>query len=474
MFYVDAINKEETYSLYDVFGRDKVCYKGTISRIHGWETPASIFYVRDKKLRIRFKRVLEPFYNAYQDLPFEGDPDFVFYDKEVEDHIANEGLRRMEYAIRQYKNENHEFAVSALFHEELEEKINNDELFIGPEFSFYNGSAYSFFYDLSCFYFPIDIDAFITDISLDISHSREEAILVYWNGQRIPGHVGYDGKFYCTGIFYGDSDKPLVYSLDNGVEEIATPQWMSNIKGYLGYTFLKGYIVCPDNSCYDYSGEYLEAKTKHHRNVGLLNTVIRRLSKEYPKGTPNTLYLQLVAPREFTEFHISLVETLVVPHLATKGLLNTIAWEHFKNVRSIIENVGLSTDFETAFKNILNLNKYQLYGGSRRNICGERLYENLRKLNKKVGNDRMAFLLDHEIELKVEMAKMNKVKVEEIHVSEEAFYTIKFDRKVPKEFKTNPKWNSMEAGTMVVFSNGTEQFCTITTHTTKGLGINRI
>ncbi len=476
MIFVNGINKEDTYSLYDVFGRDEIFYKSTTVRKQGWETNASIFYIRDNKLRIRFKKVLEPFYNSYQDPPFVGDPNFLFYDMELMEYNSKEPFRRMEYAIEQFKATNESFSISPLLPKEIEEKLSDADAFIGPEFSFENEISFSDFYNTSCFFFPVDINVFLTDFLNRNSFCHDEAMLVYWNGNTLHGHLGYDGNFYRTDVFPGHNDKPQVYSIKNGIEKIMTPEWLSDNNLSYGYTFLRKYIVRRDNNCFAYSGEYLDDRTRHHKNVKLLNDIIRLLYKDYPKGYSDTLYSQLVVPREFVDFDVASIESVVVPHLESKGALNRVAWKHLKSVISILEKVGLSTNFECAFRNILDLNKSKIYGGSKRNICGEQLYENLRKLNKKVRNDRMAFLLENKVELKIEVAKINKTNVVEIFVSEEAFSTIKSERKVPKELKDNSKWTSLQAGAFVVFSNKitNERFCAITTNTKSGLSLNRV
>ena len=477
MIFVNGINKEDTYSLYDVFGRDEIFYKSTTVRKQGWETNASIFYIRDNKLRIRFKKVLEPFYNSYQDPPFDGDRNYLLYDMELMEYNSREPFRRMEYAIEQFKATNESFSISPLLPKEIEEKLSDADAFIGPEFSFENEISFSDFYNTSCFFFPVDIDVFLTDFLNRNSFCHDEAMLVYWNGNTIHGHVGYDGVFYRTDIFPRCNDKPQVYNIRNGVQQISTPHWLSDNELSYGYTFLKNCIVRRDNSCFSYSGEYLEVNTKHHKNVKLLNELIRFLYKNPKKGYSDEPYLQLVVPREFVDFDIASIESVVVPHLESKGALNRVAWKHLKSVISILEKVGLSTNFECAFRNILDLNKSKIYGGSRRNICSDQLSENLRKLNKKVGNARMAFLLENEVELKIEVAKINNTKTVEIFVSEEVFSTIKSERKVvPKELKDNSKWTSLQAGAFVVFSNKitNERFCAITTNTKSGLSLNRV
>lgn len=476
MIFVNGINKEDAYSLYDVFGRDEIFYKSTTVRKQGWETNASLFYIRDNKLRVRFKKVLEPFYSSYQDPPFVGDPNFLFYDMELIEYNSKEPIRRMEYAINQFKATSDSFSIKTLLPKEIEEKLSDTDAFIGPEFSFENEISFSDFYNTSCFFFPVDIDVFLTDFLNRNSFCHDEAMLVYWNGNTIHGHVGYDGDFYRTDIFLGHNDKPQVYSIHNGVKEISAPQWLCDNDLSYGYTFLRNCIVRRDNNCFSYSGELLEANTKHHKNVKLLNDLIRLLYKNPKKGYSDEPYLQLVVPREFIRFDISIVENIVVPHLESKGALNNTAWEHFKNIKTIIEKVGLSADFERAFRNILDLNKSQIYGGSKRNICSEQLAENLRKLNKRIGNDKMAVLLEDEVQLKYEIAKMYKVNVVEISVPEEAFSTIKFERKVPKELKDNSKWTSLQAGAFVVFSNRitNERFTAVITSTKSGLSLNRV
>lgn len=474
MMYANGIRKEDTYTLYDVFGPGKIFYKGTTVRIAGWETPASIFYVQNEKLRIRFKKVLEPFWLSYQDAPFDGNPSYLFYDLELKDYNAKEPFRRMEYALARYKNTQADFSCAALTPEEVEERLSNEDLFVGPEYAFNHEINYSEFYDTACYFFPVDVDAFITDFAKRNAFHSDQALLVSWNGRAMLGQIGYDGNFYNSDLFSKQGEKPRVYDIHAGVKEIQTPQWLSKTNFSVGYIFLRNYIICPDNTCYAYSGEFLAAKTKHHSNVDLLNNVIRHLRKDQPKEYADKLGLQLVVPREFTEFDIKSVEAIVLPHLESKGALNKAAWERFLDVKAIIEKVGLSANFGCAFRNILELNKAKLYGGSKRNICGRELLDNLRRLNKKVGNEKMAALLENEVRLKMEVARVNKMQVVEMAVSEEAFSTIKADRKVPGELKKDPAWESLQAGTLVVFSCGTEErFCAVTTSTKAGLGLNR-
>lgn len=475
MIFANGINKDDTYGLCDVFGRDKIFYKDTTVRIQGWETTASVFYVRDGRLRIRFKKALESFFNAYEDAPFDGDPTFVFYNKLLEDYQAKELFRRMDYAVEQFKKAKKPFSVTTLSPEELGERLRDDSLFVGPEFSFDDGMGASDFYDVSCFFFPVDIDAFVTDLVNRSSFSHDEAELVYWNGRAVHGHVGYDGRFYCTDLFFGRNGQPEVFAIEEGVRKLPPEQWLCRHGVGFGYTFLRRYVVCPDCSCYSYSGEPLEECTKHHRNVKWLNELIRLLRKDHPRGYFHEPYLQIVVPREFTTFDIASVEAVVVPHLKTKGALNETAWSHFKMVQKLVEEVGLSTDFECAVRNVLDLNKSQMYGGSRRNICSERLYAHLCALHRQVGSERMAFLLTNAVNLKTAVAAINGKQVVELCVSDDVLRAIRLERKVPKELKECEEWMALRAGVLVVFVNAAnEKFCAVTTDTKSGLSCHRV
>ena len=68
--------------------------------------------------------------------------------------------------------------------------------------------------------------------------------------------------------------------------------------------------------------------------------------------------------------------------------------------------MGLSEDFEPSFKNIVDMNKSSVYGGSKRNICSVALLSNLCKLQKRLSRDAFAAVLNNEVECKRRLLKL--------------------------------------------------------------------
>ena len=475
MLFVNGIRKEETYDFFDVFGRDKIFYKASIARIVGWETPASIIYKDGKQIKIRFKKILEPHYDSYIDKPFEGDPEFLFYDKQLEDYNLQEPNRRLAYAIEQFKISQNHFKAEPLFPKELEERLNNKSAFMAAEYSFDDKYDLDSFFDSTCYWFPVDIDAILTDYKNRETIRHNEGIIAYADGTAKFGHLGFDRNFYFFNGGFKYPPQKKVYQIDTGIRETSVPNWFDVSGNPFGYTFLRDYIVTPDNNCYDYSGAFLDSKTKHYQNVKLLNDLIKMFMVKDIRCYSDTIHVQPIIPKEFIEFDIDIIETIVVPHLSSKKMLNQTALLHFLDVKSIITKVGLSKNFEPALKNILDLNKSNVYGGSKRNICGTQLLENLKKLHKKVGNQKMAFLLENEIELKRNIATLNGVTVVEHTVSIEEFKKIKYDKRESKETKASTFWKTLGPGIVIVFSCETnERFCAVTTTTKAGISINRV
>ncbi len=103
------------------------------------------------------------------------------------------------------------------------------------------------------------------------------------------GNIGFDSRFYALNVF---TDKLNVYDLSNGIKQVEMPKWLN--KNEFGYTFLRNYIVCPDNDCYSYEGKYLDINTKHHKNVRFLNDVIKLLCKDSDYVYSDTPYENLL------------------------------------------------------------------------------------------------------------------------------------------------------------------------------------
>lgn len=478
MIFVDGVRKEEKYDLFDVFGRDKIFYKNSVVRVAGWETPVSLIYREGNEVKIRFKKEIEKYAEGFEDEPFEPHPMFnesVFYDIMVKDYDEEQPIRRLNYAIQQYKKMNKDFTPVKLFPNELAEKLESGE-WMQVEYLL-NSDNYLF--DASCYWFPVDVDAILTGFKNRDAVAGDEAIIVFADGnvKMIFGHAGYDKKFYHFGP-YQSSNICEVYSFDNGITRLATPLWLSNPGWFgMGYQFLREYVITRDCCCYSYSGKLLKDKTKHHKNVRFVNDLIRLLQKKRFEGYcdfsggPST---KLTVPNAFLQFTIDDVERVIVPHLASKENINSKALEHFREVKKLIKSAELENDFEDAFRNIVELNKSRIYGGSKRNICGDRLLDNLHKLRKKVGSKRLSDLLRDAVELKKEVARINGTTVMEYAVSASDLALIRDERKVPKTLKEGDLWHSLEPQTLIVFYCGSgDRFCAVTTKTRSGLGLNQ-
>lgn len=476
MIFVEGVHKSDTYDLYDVFGRDKIFYKNSIVRVVGWETTVSIIYREGNEVKIRFKKEIEKYAEGFEDESFEPHPMFnepIFYDIMVKNYNKEQPIRCLNYAIQQYKKKNKNFAPVKLFPAELKEKLENEELM---QISYPLESDLSLF-DASCYWFPVDVDAILIDFKNRETIAKDEAVTVFADGRMMFGHIGCDKKFYRLGSNKNPSGCE-VYSFDDGITKIDTPQWLSNPRLLgMGYQFLKEYVVTNDNNCYNYNGDFLENKTRHHKNVKLMNDLIRLLWRINSKDCFSFYdgpYTNLMAPKEFLEFNIDDVERVLIPHLSSKEIINKKALEHFIDVQKIIKKAGLDKNFESAFRNIVDMNKSKIFGGSKRNICSERLMANLQKLYKKVSSDELARLLQNTVELKKEVAMLNGTTVVEYVVSVSDYYLIKNERKVPKSLRKDIFWSSLEPETLIIFSCETnEKFCAVTTSTKSELGLNR-
>lgn len=475
MFY-KSTEYGEYYDFYDVFGKDKFFHPTSVVRIIGWETPASIIYKDDRRIKIRFKKSIEPFYNEYRDKPYNGNPSDLFYDKFLETYTNEEPLRRLKYAIEEYKKTTDYFEITPLFHKELEQKLNNSNLFIPAEYTLDDTIFnYSVLHNHSCYWFPVDIDAIITDFPYEESISRDEGMIVFVDGTIKYGRVGFDGNFYHLGAASDGKYQYNVYQLENGIKKLNSPTWLNTSQNPFAYKFFRHYVITPDNKCYNYNGDFLPTKTTHNQNTKLANDLIKLLKKPIQNTTLNTISLELVIPSEFTEFNIDDIEKNIAPYLSSINQLNETAFSNFLDVKAIIKSCGLSADFETAFKNIVKLNKSTIYGGSKRNICGLKLRENIQQLYKQIGHKEMARVLKDEIEFKTKIAIINGTPVVEHCVSDKCFQSIKDGRRVPHELKKSHFWSDIQPGTLVVFSNNSnEKLCVVTTNIKSGIGIKLV
>ena len=468
MFYVKGVNKAEEYNICEVFTRDKFFYENSIRRVAGWETPVSIIYRDGDKIKIRFKKELDRYAEDFVDDAFVSESDYscwVSYDFALEQYNSEYPARRLEYAIKQYKESASSFNPVKLLPRELSEILAGDDLFpeVYPKQVDMSNNAF-------CNWLPVDVDSVIVDFANCKNISGDKVVFFTAMGEQRFGHIGYDGRFYMNGTsyFYG------VFDISNGLKALPTPQWFID-KTSCGMfcRFFKSYVLVLDNECYDYGGNFLADETRHHQNVSTMNSVICQLCNNQMEPPLDTPYAAIVIPESFLTFCLDDVERVVVPHLASCKALNERAWERFKILAQLFKRVGLEKDFGKAFSNVVTLNRHTVYGGSRRNALGETLLKNLKKLHKEIGSVKMSVVLQDVISLKKHIARINGATVIDYVVSTQDFNTLN-DGKVPAVLKKDEIWNSLAPGSLAVFScEAGGKLCVVTTKTKSGTGLNR-
>jgi len=473
MIFVESIRAEEKYDMVDVFSREKYYYKNSTIRIVGWETPISIIYREGNDIKIRFKKEIEKYTDGFKDASFEETEEFtnsVFDDIFAKNYYEEQPVRRLKYAINQYKKEQKNFEAVKLFPDDLKKLLSSSDL-LQSDFAF--NDAHSTF-DALNYWFPVSVDSILSDYSKQKAVGHDECMIISFQNQKKYGRIGYDGRFYHFDFncISGGCD---VYSFKSGMTLEKTPKYLDTLSLYgLGYRFLKDYVIDPDNNCYNYDGELNESKTRHHKNIRLMNDIIRLLykpSSDYCSDRPST---KITVPNDFTKFDVYDVERIIVPHLQSKNVLNSTALKQFMRVKEIIVKTGLQDNFESALRSILSLNKSSIYGGSNRNICGEKLFKNLKELMKNIGTEKMAGLLQNCLELKKEVAQLCGAAIAEFEVSDSEYLLISVKNRIPQRLKNDDSWKLIKPGTLVIFSCGMyEKACAATTATKSGLGLRR-
>ncbi|MBQ7980961.1 MAG: hypothetical protein IJ305_05060, partial [Oscillospiraceae bacterium] len=251
------ISERQKYRIIEIFGRDKFFYKPTLVRIAGWETPVSLIFAKDGKIIFRFKKTL-----------------LNYLTKTEAEKIDIESELCIRYALKKYKLVAKEFSATPLTLSELNEALSGklfDRAF--PE------DAEMTIFDGSDLWFPIEEDCVLVGLSESVDGDGNGAVFCYADGTFRFGKVGFDGKFYqienmpfaprCTGVF----------SLDGTTDGEPAPEWI-NAEVWGGrFKFTRDCVKRPDNRCFSYDGKELSDRTIHHKNIALLNDMIKLLYK---------------------------------------------------------------------------------------------------------------------------------------------------------------------------------------------------
>lgn len=469
MIFVDAVYPDETYSLEDVFGHEPIYYPHSLLRIAGWETPVSFIYQQNNEIMLRYKTALLTYATGFEDPPFSCPAPFAnsaFYDAMAGNYIKAQSQRRLAYALQQYQHVQQTFSPIKLLPGELAQRLNTTSLL--PPISLLEDHQTLFRAD--SYWFPVAEDTILIEFANRRVIHGDEVALLNSNGEIQFGHIGFDRRFYRFWMQEGRWNSS-VYSLENRVLRSKAPGWLLSPASYgLGYRFLKDYVITPDLCCYSYAGHLLEHKTRHHQNVKLLNDILRLLWSAPANEVLTGPATRLIVPREFVTFHIRDVDQVLVPHLSSNQALNPKAYAHFVEVQRLIEQTGLQERFETALRNMMELNRYPVYGGSNRAICSNTLLRHLHTLYEKEGKEICASLLQDVIELKKHVAKLNGKVVLDVAVSAEDYQYIHAQRTLPPPLKGTDFWASIPPGALVVFTHdGNEKFCAVISHTKSGL-----
>ena len=472
------MHPEDYYDLSDVFGVDKFFYKNSTVRIVGWETPVSLIYSDGKSVYIKFKKELLKYASSFEDTPIDCKPDSLFYDLSLKNHMEEAPLRQLAFALQQYKAQTNQFSTTQLFPKDVQIQLEKRYLYLPEEYLLSDDGANPL-YDATCYWFPVDVDAVLISNKTENKPDKSSCVIVDFRGKRTFGNIGYDGNFYHFDLqtMSGNSKKPAadIFDVENGLKKIGPVSW--NQSGFDSFypNFLREYIVLRDNTCYDYSGKVLPDRTRHYKNIAFVNSIIRLLRKKNVLFSGRQPRLSIEYPQQFDTVNIDLVETVIFPYLRSFDALNETAAERFMEVKIILVKAGLSNQFESAFKTILDMNQSPVYGGSKKNICGKALIASLQKLQKKLLQSRFSALLNDEVECKRTLATMNGSKVIDYTVSETEFDQISNYRRLPKKTKELLCADGVEEGHIIIFHDGSgKSFFAVTTSTKAGLGINRV
>ena len=463
--YIDGIDKSEYYNLEDVFGREKIFYLNSTLRIIGWETPISIIYLDGEKVKACFKKELFDFAKDYVDPPYKKE-DSVFDNIFEEEYYSDKSIRKLQYALKKYKEAGYKFEITKLFPDELKEKLKSDEYF-GVKGADVFCDIFANPHDCNSYWFPVDVDAIIINDVFPFEKSKHsvkaEIVFVHdYLMKRMTGFVGYDGLFYAEhGVSLCENEENVylkAFSVKDGLKNVKSDIKIKRLDMYSA-AFLKNYIVAYDGTCYDYDGELCERETTHHQNVNFINGLIHTLSDFSKEIDYSQMHLEMKAPDMIYEVNVDVVENLIVPSLKSIDALNKKAYNDFLEIKKLIVYAGLSRNFEKALLNIKEMNKSKVFGGSSRGFASKRLLESLNILKKRTSKNEFMALLNNDVELRKRIAKINGTKVVEIAVSDEDFTALMKEKKVSKEINKSELWQSLQPHMLVVFTkNKNEHF----------------
>lgn len=381
MIFADEISERQKYRIIEVFGRDKFFYKPTLVRIAGWETPVSIIFVKGGKIVFRFKKTL-----------------LDYLAKSEAENIDTESELCIRRALKSYKQASDSFSPVPLTLSELNEALSGklfDRAF--PE------DAEMTIFDGSDLWFPIEEDCVLVGLSESVDDDGNGAVLYSADETCRFGKVGFDGKFYqienmpiaprCTGVF----------SFDGTTDGEPAPEWINAESRGGRFKFTRDYVKRPDNRCFSYDGKELPDCTIHHKNIALLNDIIKLLYKPNREGSgfPRT---KIVVSENFDKFPISDVERVAAANLAINGVLSQVAMSRFLRIKSIIEKAGLGDSFEKPMRNILTLSESKEFRSRAGVFCSKELVLALEKMSREKSSDELAAVLCDEALLRQTLA----------------------------------------------------------------------
>lgn len=464
------MDKNERYGLEDVYGRGKICYHASAKRIVGWETPVSILFSAGEKINIRFKKKLLEYEPAAEPLVGRS----VFDNDRQLGEVRDGSHSQLRRCIAAYRETHPEFMALQLQPQELQEFLKEKRETLLP--MVYTLNTDSELFTSECYWFPVDVDGIIADFSNWRTIDQDEAVIASFSRPLQFGHVGFDKRFYAAVITEDGHQAWRVYTLSEkrAMEETASPPWLKNgdFRSFR-YSFRKHYVIDGFNNCYSYEGQWLPDKSQYYKNMALLDDVIRCLSKREAVVYGEGPYWNLQLSAEF-QLTAETIEQSVIPYLSSKNVLNETAADAFRSIKAIIEKAGVENEFGQVFENILELNKHSIYGGSKRNFCGKALLRCLQSLSEQRPKNELACILKNGISLKKEVARLNGVTVKTYAVSEEDYILIREKKRIRRSIKTDPQWQQLTAGTLVVFNcESHEEFCAVITSTKNGSGIRR-
>jgi hypothetical protein len=322
-------------------------------------------------------------------------------------------------------------------------------------------------------WFPVDVDAIITN---DCVYKYHTASIIYAGNGHCPGYIDFDGNFYTMGQSAPpDKNKKIqVFSVKDGIKPLPCPFDLTG-EDFNGLVFFRYYVVTADGTSIDYDGKIHPNATAHYKNVNMLNSIIYLLRDYSVDDDYIPAYLEIKAPGFIDTVDIDFVENVVVPCIKSRNALDKKAYSHFSEIEKLLIYAGLSQDFYTALRNIINLNNARVFGGTKRGISSARILKNLNTLKNKVSKKQFSKLLNDALSLKKEIALINGAKVEEISVSEKAFNMLVRNNRIAKEIQRLPQWQNIEKDVFVIFKNPeNESFAAVTVSLKSGIKIRSV